>query len=161
VLGKDGQQVLLKHGWYYVRAHPCKLRLANCNAQQSSNKEDTTETKQTQSANPSKGREDVHDTDSDTSDSDDDVVQERNGRAPSVSSNQLTLPLQHHSNDNYLQHQQHHRFTMPEKSTQKVLKRKIMTGEGKSSPKDRNPTGMTYFEVYITWTQLTKRWNQQ
>ena len=77
VLGKDGQQVLLKHGGYYVRVHPCKLRLANCNAQQSSNKEDTTETKQTESADPSNGREGVHDTDSDTSDSDDDLVQER------------------------------------------------------------------------------------
>ena len=97
VLGKDGQQVLLKHGGYYVRVHPCKLRLANCNAKQSSNKEDTTETKQTESADPSNGREGVHDTDSDTSDSDDDVVQERNGRAPSVSSNQLTLPLQLHN----------------------------------------------------------------
>ena len=95
MLGKDGQQVLLKHGGYYVRVHPCKLRLANCNAQQSSNKEDTTETKQTESADPSNGREGVHDTDSDTSDSDDDVVQERNDRAPSVSSNQLT-PLQLH-----------------------------------------------------------------
>ena len=92
VLGKDGQQVLLKQGGYYVRVHPCKLRLANCNAQQSSNKEDTTETKQTESADPSNGREGVHDTDSDTSDSDDDVVQERNDRAPSVSSNQLTPP---------------------------------------------------------------------
>ena len=25
VLGKDGQQVLLKHGGYYVRVHPCRL----------------------------------------------------------------------------------------------------------------------------------------
>ena len=57
MLGKDGQQVLLKHGGYYVKVHPCKLRLANCNAQQSSNKEDTTETQQTRSADPSKGRD--------------------------------------------------------------------------------------------------------
>ena len=27
VLGKDGQQVLLKHGGYYIRVHPCRLRL--------------------------------------------------------------------------------------------------------------------------------------
>ena len=27
VLGQDGQQVLIKHGSYYVRAHPCRIRL--------------------------------------------------------------------------------------------------------------------------------------
>ena len=27
VLGQDGQQVLVKHGSYYVRVHPCRLRL--------------------------------------------------------------------------------------------------------------------------------------
>ena len=27
VLGQDGQQVLVKHGSYYVRIHPCRLRL--------------------------------------------------------------------------------------------------------------------------------------
>ena len=27
VLGQDGQQVLIKHGSYYVRAHPCRVRL--------------------------------------------------------------------------------------------------------------------------------------
>ena len=27
VLGQDGQQVLLKHGSYYVRVHPCRLQL--------------------------------------------------------------------------------------------------------------------------------------
>ena len=26
-LGKNGQQVLLKHGSYYIRVHPCRLRL--------------------------------------------------------------------------------------------------------------------------------------
>ena len=28
VLGRDGQQVLLKHGGYYIRVHPCRVRLA-------------------------------------------------------------------------------------------------------------------------------------
>ena len=27
VLGQDGQQILIKHGSYYVRAHPCRVRL--------------------------------------------------------------------------------------------------------------------------------------
>ena len=32
VLGKDGQQVLLKHGGYYIRVHPCQFmqRYADC-----------------------------------------------------------------------------------------------------------------------------------
>ena len=28
VLGKDGQQVLVKHGGYYIRVHPCRVKLA-------------------------------------------------------------------------------------------------------------------------------------
>ena len=28
VLGRDGQQILLKHGGYYIRVHPCRVRLA-------------------------------------------------------------------------------------------------------------------------------------
>ena len=39
---------------YYVRVHPCKLRLATCSAQQSSKKEDTTKKQQTQSEDPNK-----------------------------------------------------------------------------------------------------------
>ena len=27
VLGQDGQQVLIKHGSYYVRVHPCRIKL--------------------------------------------------------------------------------------------------------------------------------------
>ena len=38
VLGKDGQQVLLKHGGFYIRVHPCRVRLAredqNCSKKQ-------------------------------------------------------------------------------------------------------------------------------
>ena len=26
VIGRDGQQVLVKHGGYYVRVHPCRLQ---------------------------------------------------------------------------------------------------------------------------------------
>jgi len=29
VLGQDGQQVLIKHGSYYVRVHPCRVKLVN------------------------------------------------------------------------------------------------------------------------------------
>ena len=29
VLGQEGQQVLIKHGSYYVRVHPCRIRLAH------------------------------------------------------------------------------------------------------------------------------------
>ena len=29
VLGKDGQQVLVKHGSYYIRVHPCRIQLSN------------------------------------------------------------------------------------------------------------------------------------
>ena len=28
VLGRDGQQILLKHGGFYIRVHPCRVRLA-------------------------------------------------------------------------------------------------------------------------------------
>lgn len=32
VIGRDGQQVLVKHGGQYVRVHPCRLQLANDDA---------------------------------------------------------------------------------------------------------------------------------
>ena len=35
VLGQDGQQILIKHSSYYVRVHPCRVKLVNC--QQSDN----------------------------------------------------------------------------------------------------------------------------
>ena len=30
VLGQDGQQILIKHSSYYVRVHPCRVKLINC-----------------------------------------------------------------------------------------------------------------------------------
>lgn len=34
VIGQDGQQILVKHGSYYVRVHPCRLMLKNeCNSE--------------------------------------------------------------------------------------------------------------------------------
>ena len=33
VIGQDGQNVLVKHGSYYVRVHPCRLQLINSNAE--------------------------------------------------------------------------------------------------------------------------------
>ena len=34
LLGRDGQQFLLKHGGFYIRVHPCRLRLARDKLQQ-------------------------------------------------------------------------------------------------------------------------------
>ena len=41
VLGKDGQQVLVKHGGTYVRCHPCRLSLEQSNQHQQSSQAQT------------------------------------------------------------------------------------------------------------------------
>ena len=39
VVGKDGQQVLLKHGGVYIRVHPCRMQLCEEQSDSSQNKQ--------------------------------------------------------------------------------------------------------------------------
>ena len=48
VLGQDGQQVLVKHGSYYIHVHPCRLTLERTPTTIQSKSEGTQETQQHQ-----------------------------------------------------------------------------------------------------------------
>ena len=47
VLGQDGQQILIKHGSYYVRVHPCRAKLVHDDCSNQSEKRAETEDKTT------------------------------------------------------------------------------------------------------------------
>ena len=50
VLGQDGQQILIKHGSYYVRVHPCRVKLVNAgNLNDGSHKEGDSDEEKSQS----------------------------------------------------------------------------------------------------------------
>ena len=96
VLGQDGQQVLVKHGSFYIRVHPCRLQLCQKENEKLTN---TNENVNNQSANekeckPNDGTElDNDDSDDDKYDNIEEVIENNN-------SNQLSETTQESSENN-------------------------------------------------------------